>query len=109
MISEAIRIAFTDMIQLYHNFTTEIKKAFVSIIDTIQTSIRSKSYMTGLPSLQRLKSLQVFDLTPEINAPEATLRLQTLFFKSIISDCDEAKLAIDNNISDSVEIGRAHV
>ena len=103
MISEAIRIAFIDMIQLYHNLTTEMKKVIDSIIDAIQTSIGSKSYIAALPSLQRLRGLQVFNLIPEINGSEATLRLQTLFFKSIISDCDEAKLAIDNNISGSVE------
>ena len=91
------------MIQLYHNLATEIKKAIVSIIDMINTSIQDKAYVRGLPSLQRLKGLEVCDLTPEINVPEATLRLQTLFFKSIISDCDDAKLAIENNISDSVE------
>ena len=91
------------MIQLYHNLATEIKKAIVSIIDIIHTSIQDKAYVRGLPSLQRLKGLEVCDLTPEMNVPEATLRLQTLFFKSIISDCDDAKLAIDNNISDSVE------
>ena len=91
------------MIQLYHNLATEIKKAIVSIIDMIHTSIQDKAYVRGLPSLQRLKGLEVCDLTPEMNVPEATLRLQTLFFKSIISDCDDAKLAIENNISDSVE------
>ena len=101
MISEAIRIAFTDVIQLYHNLTTELKRAIVDIVDTIQASIQSKYYIKGLPFLQRLRGLEVFDLTPDINGAE--LNLRSLFFKSIISDCDEAKLAIDNNISDSVE------
>ena len=91
------------MIQLYHNLATEIKMAIVSIIDMIHTSIQDKAYVRGLPCLQRLKGLEVCDLTPEMNVPEATLRLQTLFFKSIISDCDDAKRAIENNISDSVE------
>ena len=103
MISEAIRIAFTGVVQLYLNLTTEIKKAIVAIVDRIKTNIQSKYYIKALPFLQRLKCLEVFDLTPEINGPEGALNLHTLFFKSIISDCDEAKLAIENNISDSVE------
>ena len=101
MISEAIRIAFTGVVQLYLNLTTEIKKAIVAIVDRIKTNIQSKYYIKALPFLQRLRGLEVFDLTPDINGAE--LNLRSLFFKSIISDCDEAKLAIDNNISDSVE------
>ena len=103
MTSQAIQIAFTDMIQLYHNLVTEIREIISSIIDAIQTSIHSKSYVTGLPSLQRWMCFEVFNLTLKINSAEPAVRLQTLFFKSIISDCEEAKIAIDNNISDSAE------
>ena len=102
-ISEVIQIAFTDMIQLYLNLATEIRETISSIIDAIQSSIQSKSYITGLPSLQRLMSLEVFNLTVKINGAEPTVRLQTLFFESIIFDCEEAKTAIDSNIFDSAE------
>ena len=88
---------------MYFVLVTEINKSVISLKDAVQVSIDSKSYSTGLPSLQRLKAFEVFDSSHEIGAYEAVLQLQTLFVGSIICDCDKAKDAIDENTSDSVD------
>ena len=100
---EATRIAFTEVIKIYFDLVTVVKELVVTLISQTQASIDSKSYSAGLPLLQSLKAFEVFDFSPDFDAHKETLRLQNLLEVSIICDCDEAKLAIEENKPGSVE------
>ena len=104
MASEATRIVFAEIIKIYLDLVTVIKELAVTFISQAQASIESKSYSAALPLLQLLKAFEVFDFSPEFDAHKERIRLQDSFGGSIMRDCDEAKHAIEENKSGSVEM-----
>ena len=92
--------AFKEVIQVCHGLMKEIELSTATFINTTRSCIRSKTYLKGLSSLQRLAAFEMFDF----DGHEEAFQLQTLFKESIISDCGEAVLALNDDVTSSVVI-----
>ena len=97
---KATLAAYKEVIQTCDDLMVEITSAAATLIDETRKSITGKTYTKGLPLLQRLAAIEMFDFEGH---EHATL-LQALFVQSIFDDCGEVIRVLDDDTFISAEV-----